>query len=96
MYDFEEIQCMVNMEWWYDNVYQSSLKIPPFIVLYGYPPPLVTESEGRDARVAKIEEWLEKKQVMNRMLREQIMDSQNCMKYFADNKRIERQFQEEG
>lgn len=35
------------------------------MTLYGYSPSLVIESKGRDTDVAKIEEWLEERQVMD-------------------------------
>lgn len=63
------------------------------MALYGYPPPLVIESKSRGTRMAKLEEWLEERQVMNRMVREQLMDLQNRMKFFKDKKRTERQFE---
>lgn len=62
------------------------------IALYGCPPPLITEQIVEETWVAQLEEWVETRKEMDKMLREQLVESQNRMKLFADIKRTERTF----
>lgn len=80
-------------EWWYNTSYHTSLKITPFQALYGYPPPQVGEftipcNVSEEARVS-----VEQKELMLERLKANLHTAQERMKYFADRKRSERQFQ---
>lgn len=55
------------------HIYHTSLKMSPFMALYGCPPSLIVEQARTKTRLAGLEEWMEEKQEMNRFLREQLL-----------------------
>jgi hypothetical protein len=79
-------------EFWYNTNYHSALKKSPFEVLYGHPP-CYFGIRGTDAcAVPDLEEWLQERQTMTELLRQQLVRVQQRMKLQADKHRTERSF----
>jgi hypothetical protein len=79
-------------EWWYNSNFHTSLKCIPFEALYGYKPPLIFEILIPGPDIAATE-FLQQKQTMISRLRHNLIQAQERMKKFADNKRTERKFE---
>jgi Integrase zinc binding domain len=81
-------------EWWYNTNFHTTIKRTPFEVLYGYSPPqLSLESILRSCNPA-VNEVLEERQKIVRLLKEELIKAQSRMKKYADLKRSERSFYE--
>jgi len=65
----------------------------PFEVVYGYPPPKLLPYEAGTTRVQAVEEDLRSQDFILTLLRENLQDAQEMMKFFADKKRTDREFE---
>lgn len=80
-------------EWWYNSSYHSNIKMSPFQGLYGYPHPIFNFEDMNEVTVAKVEDFLLRKQDLTVALKENLITAQNRMKQLVDLKRSERMFQ---
>lgn len=80
-------------EFWYNTNYHSSLKVTPFQALYGYPPPQFSLDSYFLSPNIEAADLMEQRQKLMQTLRENLLQAQNRMRFFADKKREEREFQ---
>ncbi|WVZ79457.1 hypothetical protein U9M48_027033 [Paspalum notatum var. saurae] len=80
-------------EFWYNTSYQSSLGRSPFEVLYGHPPRHFGISNLTEGAVPDLEAWLTERNLLTRLIQQQLMRAQQRMKHQADKNRSEREFQ---
>ncbi|XP_075074483.1 uncharacterized protein LOC142162076 [Nicotiana tabacum] len=66
----------------------------PFKALYGYDPPQPTFELVAQSKVNSVDELLRERQIMSRVLQENLRKAQERMKLYADAKRTKRYFQE--
>lgn len=64
----------------------------PFKALYGYDPPQPTFELVAQSKVNSVDELLRERQIMSRVLQENLRKAQERMKLYADAKRTERHF----
>jgi len=80
-------------EFWYNNNYHSSLKMAHFKVLYGYEPPQLSFELIAQSSVDVVDQYYRERQIMAKVLKENLAKAQNRMKMYADKKRTEREFE---
>lgn len=78
-------------EWWYNTTHHSSLKMSPFQALYGFPPHFM-DTLDIDTPSAQLEDFMEERQMISRMLKPQLLEAQNWVKQFADKNRTKQEF----
>jgi hypothetical protein len=71
-------------EWWYNTSFHTSLKMTPFQILYGFPPPMITEGIIPDSMVNDARD-------MMKNIKHNLMTAQEIMKKYGDKKRSERE-----
>jgi len=79
-------------EYWYNTSYHSALKLTPFEVLYGHPPKHFGISNLTAASVPELEEWLKERDLLCKLIQQQLLRVQQRMKSQADKNRTEREF----
>ena len=79
--------------WWYNTSHHTAIGMTLFQALYGYIPPGFIWDASSLAKVSTVEELLKEREYLSRMLVEQLENAQNRMKYYADRKMSEREFQ---
>ncbi|XP_026433073.1 uncharacterized protein LOC113330481 [Papaver somniferum] len=67
-------------EWWYNTNYHTSLKTSPFQALYGYVPPHLAFPTTSNTSVASVEEYLQIRDVVLDILKENLHKAQERMK----------------
>ena len=67
-------------EWWYNASFHTSLKMSPFIALYGYHPPSITSPLKGKSKVQAMEGHLENQQEVLYILKDDLVISKNEMK----------------
>lgn len=80
-------------EWWYNTNYHSSLKMTPFEALYGIKPPVFHFISDFHTPSAAAEEFVQQRQHMTSLIRDQLLLAQSRMKQQADKGRSERTFE---
>jgi hypothetical protein len=80
-------------EWWYNTSYHTSLKMSPFQALYGFRPPQITEVVLPDDTEEEATGLLQRRQLANDLIRDNLIKAQERMKKYADKNRKEREFQ---
>lgn len=63
------------------------------MALYGYDPPQPTFELIAQTKLNLVDEFLKEKQVITKLLQDNLKKAQNRMKQFADKKRLDRQFE---
>lgn len=80
-------------EWWYNNSHHTIIKMSHFEVLYGYAPsPLLSYVLGT-SKNESIDQTLRTRDKNIIILKENLSAAQNHMKFYADKRRFERQFE---
>jgi len=80
-------------EYCYNTAYHHSTKMTPFEATFGYlPPQLLTYSPGT-TQIAAVDHQLQNRDVLLKLLRENLQASQNRMKKYSDLKRTDRNFE---
>ncbi|XP_030939733.1 uncharacterized protein LOC115964592 [Quercus lobata] len=80
------------VEFWFNTNYHTSIKLTPFEALYGYPPPKVVDYVPGVTRVATINSYLQDRQQLFSLFKQNLNAAQERMKWFADKKRVDRSF----
>lgn len=79
-------------EFWYNSSHHSAIGWSPFEALYGYAPKCLGLPPDHVAKVPDVQDWLQERQVMNRLLQQHLIRAQERMKRQADKHRSERTF----
>jgi hypothetical protein len=79
------------VEWWYNTNFHTSLKMSPFQALYGFPPPMVSEMFLVDEQSEDPATMIHNRQQANQVIRENLLQAQERMKFFADQNMKERE-----
>uniref|UniRef100_A0A2N9FZS8 Reverse transcriptase n=1 Tax=Fagus sylvatica TaxID=28930 RepID=A0A2N9FZS8_FAGSY len=79
-------------EYWYNTSYQTSTRMTPFEAVYGRPPPSVHCYERGSIAVAYVEDTLLARDVILRILKDNLVLAQNRQKVQADRHRREQEF----
>ncbi|KAK9684756.1 hypothetical protein RND81_10G229800 [Saponaria officinalis] len=79
-------------EFWYNTLYHSSLKVTPFEVLYGQPPPLHLPYLPGESKVDSVDRTLLDREEALQLIRMNLARAQNRMKQQANKRRSDREF----
>lgn len=79
-------------EYWYNTAAHSAIGCSPFEALYGYSPRSLGLPSVQCA-ATDVSNWLQEKQLMNRLLQQHLHRAQHRMKMQADKSRSDRSFQ---
>lgn len=63
----------------------------PFKILHGYNPPQLTFELASQSKVVAVDQWLQERQVMAKVLKSNLEKVQQRMKFYVDGKRTERE-----
>ncbi|OIS99338.1 putative mitochondrial protein [Nicotiana attenuata] len=80
-------------EWWYNTNFHTSLQCTSFEALYGYTPPQLSLGPILETVVQAAEETMMRRQQMQQLLKDNLTKAQERMKYYADKRRSDREFQ---
>jgi len=80
-------------EFWFNINFHPSIKLTPFGALYGYPSLKVVEYVPGVTRVAAVDSYLQDRQQLFSLLKNNLNMAQERMKWFADKKRVDRSFE---
>jgi len=86
------IQWLTLAEYWYNTSLHSALGKSPFEVLYGRSPRILGLTTDSTCSVPDLQAWLDERQLMQELLRQQLERVRQRMKHQADKKRTERSF----
>ncbi|KAH0642114.1 hypothetical protein KY290_033714 [Solanum tuberosum] len=80
-------------EWWFNTNFHTSLQCTPFEDLYGYSPPQVSIGPLLETMVPAADDAVMRRQQWIQLLKDNLSKAQERMKFYADKKRSEREFQ---
>lgn len=80
-------------EFWYNTTFHSSLKMTPFQVVYGYPPPIQVPYVPEDSFLPAVDQRVRDMNWMPAVLKSNLLKAQQMMKDQADKGRSERKFE---
>ncbi|XP_070013614.1 uncharacterized protein [Nicotiana sylvestris] len=83
----------LTVEWWYNTNFHTSLQCTPFEALYGYSPPQLSLGPLLETMVQATEDTMMRRQQMQQLLKDNLTKAQERMKYYADKRRSDREFQ---
>jgi len=81
-------------EWWYNTNYHTSTKKTPYEILYGMAPPIHLPYTPKDSPLEVVDQHLTQREDMFKLIRNNLLQSQNRMTQQANKKRSERMFSE--
>jgi len=81
-------------EWWYNTNYHTFTRKTPYEILYGVVPPIHIPYTPKDSPVEVVDHYLTQREDMFKLIRSNLMQSQNRMAQQANKKRSERMFSE--
>lgn len=79
-------------EFWYNSNYHSATQMTPFKVVYVYDPPQLSFELILQSKIAVVDQIIKERQLMARLLKENLKRAQSRMKFYADKNRTEREF----
>ncbi|XP_026383549.1 uncharacterized protein LOC113279048 [Papaver somniferum] len=79
-------------EWWFNTNFHTSLKMTPFQALYGYLPPHLAFHVHSTTTVASVQEYLQERDHMLQLLKDDLLKAQYRMKFYDDISRCDRYF----
>jgi hypothetical protein len=79
-------------EYWYNTCHHSALQHSPFEILYGHHPTHFGIDPDQDCAIPELSDWLQKRQSITALIRQQLLRAQQRMKHQADKHRTERSF----
>ena len=77
----------------YNTTFHISIDMSDFKEIYGYDASTFIEHIFGDSRAPKSKDWIEESQEILKVLRDNLQVAQNQQKQYADQHRVERQFQ---
>jgi len=80
-------------EYWYNTAFHTALGKTPFEVLYGQSPRHLGISDTTVCQAQDLEGWLQERNLLNRLIHQQLLRAQQRMKHHADKNRSERSFE---
>jgi hypothetical protein len=80
-------------EYWYNSSFHSSLRNTPFEVLYGRMPCHFGLSVDDSVSHVDLKSWLSQRELMLRVIKQNLLRAQQRMKYQVDKHRSDRTFQ---
>jgi hypothetical protein len=80
-------------EFWYNTAFHSALDKSPFEVLYGHSPRHFGVLDRFECAVPDLQDWLKEREVITSLLRQHLLRAQQRMKFQADKKRSDREFE---
>lgn len=84
---------MALAESWYNSNFQSAIGMTPFKALYGYEPPQPTFELIAQSPLSSADQIIKNRQVMSRILKDNLEKAQVRMKQNADKHMIDRKFE---
>ncbi|CAH9120068.1 unnamed protein product [Cuscuta epithymum] len=87
------VQWLSLAEYWYNTNYHSSTKTTPFEALYGHTHPTLSIPTPSALTNIEVRELINHRQRLKQELKENLKLAQERMKYFADNRRVDREFE---
>jgi len=85
-------QWLPHAEFWSNTSYHSALGRSPFEVLYGHPPRHFGITNLQMCSTLELEAWLKERELLSRLIHQQLLRAQQRMKHQADKHRSERIF----
>ncbi|KAJ1255464.1 hypothetical protein BS78_K215600 [Paspalum vaginatum] len=82
-----------HIEYWYNTTFQSALGKTTFEVLYGHPPRHLGIANLQACTVPDLEQWLNERELLGRLIQQQLLRARQRMKNQADKHRSERSFE---
>ncbi|KAK9230064.1 hypothetical protein WN944_023031 [Citrus x changshan-huyou] len=79
-------------EWWYNTTFHSAIQMTPFEAIYGRAPPRIESYLPGTTNVHAVDLALCDRDLILRLLKDNLEAAQSRMKFFADKKRTERVF----
>jgi len=79
-------------EYWYNTTFHSALGKTPFEVLYGQSPRHLGISDISACKSADLEQWLQERELLSKLIQQQLLRAQQRMKHQANKNHSERQF----
>jgi hypothetical protein len=80
-------------EWWCNTSFHTSLKMFPFLALYGYHPPSITSPLKGKTKVQEVGDHIENQQEVVKLLKDNLVITQNRMKQYVDQHFREMEFE---
>ena len=80
------------VEWWYNTSYHTAIQMTPFEALYGQAPPQLGMGPYTKAKVAVVGDYLKERHKVDTILKQNLKQTQERMKKYADKRRSERRF----
>ena len=79
-------------EWWYNTTFQSAIRMSPYQAVYDIEPPTIRMYMKGSTAVHSVDEALQTRDNLLRLLRTNLQLAQNRMKQVYDHKRTDREF----
>ena len=79
-------------EYWFNTNFHTSLKLTPFEVVYGYPPPRLMDYIVGTTKIEGVDAHLRTRQQLTSLLRQNLVATLDRMKLYSDRHRTERSF----
>jgi len=79
-------------EYWYNTAFHTAFGKTPFEVLYGQSPRHLGISDPSSCQAPDLEDWLQERNMLNKLIHQQLLRAQQRMKHHADKNRCERTF----
>jgi hypothetical protein len=80
-------------EFWYNTSYHSALGASPFQILYGHSPRHLGISAMNLDTIPDLDQWLKSRELLTKIVQQELQRAQQRMKSQADKHRLEREFQ---
>ena len=80
-------------QWWYNSSHHSTINRSPFEVVFGYKPHLIPTLSSATVTLATVEQYLQQKQEVLRILKKELSVAQNRMKQHTNRRRSDRSFE---
>ena len=79
-------------EYWYNTTFHSALGRTPFEVLYGQSPRHLGITDMSACTSSDLEHWLQERELLSKLIQQQLLRAQQRMKHQADKNHSEREF----
>lgn len=86
-------QWLTTTKWWYNTNFYNNLQCTPFEALYGYSPLQLSIRPLIETMMPASEDAIKRRQQVQQILKTNLSKAQERMKYYANKKRSDREFQ---